>query len=158
MCNTIAEEVIDICLPDYRKKKEKPAASHANPEKIVWPEGTWEGSIKVDDKDIPLSMIFQDDGDVIIKMAAQFETKWVFPYTPENLEHRMMFNVFQLNNYWMFGWYLGTIPSEDVQRYPHIIMLDLRRGQNIIRGVAQPVDTSNRMHYGLSYYIELTKK
>ncbi len=105
ICNTIADEIINICLPDYQKNDEPTSGSTVNQEEILRPTGIWEGYITINGKDIPLSMIFRDNEDVIIETTAQFETRWVFPFAPENLKHRMIFNVFQLNNYWLFGWY-----------------------------------------------------
>ena len=156
VCNRIADDIIKICLPDYEKIQAPANVFTAPSREVVRPQGAWTGTLKTNEKEIPLTMVFQPDGDVIIETTAPFQTKWVFPGAPEPLPYRLVFNVFRLTDRWMFGWCLAVIPDGEVQRYPYVVMLSLNRYPGRMSGTALVVDRTPRQHFGISYYVSLT--
>lgn len=158
VCSRIADDILKIGLPDYEKINVPEKAAMAVPQKAVRPQGAWTGTLKTREKEIPLTMVFQPDGDVIIETTAQFETKWVFPGSPKPFPQRLVFNVIRLTDHWIFGWCLAVIPDADARRYPHIVMLSLNRYPGRMSGTAMAVDRTPRQHYGISYFVLLTER
>jgi len=158
VCNRIADDIIKISLPDYMKTQAQADVLTARSREIVRPQGAWTGTMKTNEKEIPLTLVFQPDGDVIMETTAQFETKEVFPGAPEPLPQRLVLNVFRLTDSWIFGWCLAVIPDGEVQRYPHVLMLSLNRYPGRMSGTAMAVDRTPRQHYGLSYFVSLTER
>lgn len=158
VCNRIADDILKICLPDFKKINVPVKAAMAGPQRDIRPRGAWTGTLKTIEKDIPLTMIFQPDGDVIIESVAQFETKWVFPGSPEPFPQRLVFNVIRLTEHWIFGWCLAVIPDAEAKRYPHVVMLSLNRTPRRMSGTAMAVDRTPRQHFGISYFVSLAEK
>ena len=107
--------------------------------------GNWNGHIVTDNKRIPIELVFQEDGDIHVNMPIQFES--------------MQLNKWFFTNGHLKGWYAGNIPGEHLLRCPQTTLLNLEyRNGKLIGTAAALASNSSRMHYALSYYLELEKK
>ena len=70
----------------------------------------------------------------------------------------MLLNKWVFDNGHLMGWYAGEIPGEHLLRCPQTTMLNLDYKNGKLLGTAVALASNpNRMHYGLSYYLELEK-
>jgi CubicO group peptidase (beta-lactamase class C family) len=152
---TIAHDIIGELLPDYGEKwtkskqrqeeeEEKPTleSSKAIPELI----GEWVGELITYDNKKPVRMVFQQDGDVHIRLGDQLET---------------LLNNVDFGNNILTGNCLGTIPSGDGLLYNHTIDLKMVFDENRkLSGYAEAVALGPDRLYGLfpSYIYLIAKK
>ena len=156
LLGTIAHDIIGELLPDYgekwKKEKEeekeeeeerpKPESSKAIPELI----GGWVGELITYDNKTPVRMVFQQDGDVHIRLGDQLET---------------LLNNVRFSNNILTGKCLGTIPSGDGLLYNHTIELKMVFDENRkLSGYAEAVASCPDRFYGLfpSYIYLVAKK
>ena len=160
----ISDSILLAMLPDY-KNTEKQKTNFKPREKVIKQEdltGTWTGNIETCDQKVPIKLIFLADGDIHIYTNAQFNTGQCS--LPGNnvlstfKTHKMLLNKWFFYDGHFMGTYPLSIPGEHLSRCPHSeTWLDLRYRSGKLIGTASAHANSNRMYYGISWYLELEK-
>ena len=120
--------------------------------------GNWNGHIVTNDKEIPIELVFQEDGDIHVNMPIQFESMLLRTNIFE-VEHKMLLNKWFFTNGHLMGWYAENIPGEHLLRCPQTTLLNLEyRNGKLIGTAAALASSGNKMYYALSHYLELEKK
>ena len=140
----IDNEILAVLLPRFAEnlKAKKVKSEEKKPERFSPPKslaGEWQGQIKMYAGIMPVQMIFEEDGDVHIKIKDQMET---------------LLNDIGWNDGVLYGQFCGEIKTEEASRHPHVIQLNLKlRGQKLSGYVL----ALNDHWFGLSSWIQLKK-
>ena len=105
--------------------------------------GEWTGTLKTWERDVPLSMRVEEDGDVKIRLGGGLWT---------------LLNQVSWTQERLAGRFAGTIPTADARRQPHTIQLELRPRDGKLAGQATALSSEQPIHFALSSYAELTKR
>jgi CubicO group peptidase (beta-lactamase class C family) len=110
--------------------------------------GTWKGEIKTYAGPVPIMINFNQGGNIGVSIGAQ-----------NNWSH---LNIIDLTDSRIFGACAGNIPTNDTKRYPHQILLSLKKdGEKLIGEATAAVPYNQRkqtrMYAALSHYVELIK-
>lgn len=144
LTHEISDEIFASLLPKYAEnlKEKKAKRDDKKPEKKFSLEslgGKWMGEIKTFSGVLPIQMIFQEDGDVHIKIKDQMET---------------LLNNIDWNEGLLQGQFYGEVKTEDTAHVPHIILLDMRlRGKKMSGHVL----AMNDYWFGLASWIQLSR-
>jgi len=140
----IDNEILAAMLPKFaenlREKEKKP--EEKKPERFSPPQsllGEWEGKIKTYSGVMPVKMVFQDDGDVHVKIKDQMET---------------LLNNVSLKEGVLSGRFSGEIKTGDDTHFSHIIQLRIKLYGKRISGYASAISEN---WYALSSWILLKK-
>ncbi|MCP4728382.1 MAG: hypothetical protein GY863_25320 [bacterium] len=144
--NKIPNDIIGVLLPDYGEKwkevrdKARPAPAPYKPA----PEliGEWKGEIVTYEEKLPVTFVFQEDGDIHVKIENQFNT---------------LLNNVRYRNGQLTGNCYGTIPSGDAKKHPHVINMKLILNNDRFNGYFTTYFTTERSYGNLSSYIYLDK-
>ena len=154
----LAKEMLSVLLPDYALNLEKDKSFQSPPFDRYVPNpdftGTWKGSIRTPEGDVPVYMIFQEDGDIHFLKQLDINRRWVLQN--QGLFDRVLNNVGIKGNR-IYGWIDARLPTADAQRLPHVMVVDIVRDGKRIDGSVVAVSADDRMYFGLSYYISLEK-
>jgi CubicO group peptidase (beta-lactamase class C family) len=154
---TFAEEAMATLLPAYAERRAQKQASEPEPEK---PEpfappralvGEWRGAVSTYRGDIPCTLTFFRSGDVHAQLGAQLKTLVNEPKAKEETFR---------------GIVMGDIGTEDVNRRPYRLHLDLKRRGRVLNGALNAIThlqeeqggaPGRRMGNALAHWIELKK-
>jgi CubicO group peptidase (beta-lactamase class C family) len=154
----LAKEMLAVLLPDYLENLEKEKSVQSPPfdRYFAAPEftGTWRGRIKTPEGDVPVYIVFQEDGDIHFLKQLDINRRWVLQ--SQGLYDRVLNNVGIKENR-IYGWVDALLPTADAQRLPHILVVDIVRDGRKLDGSISAVSAAERMYFGLSYYISLEK-
>jgi CubicO group peptidase (beta-lactamase class C family) len=154
----LAKEILTLLLPGYisNLEREKRIQSPPFDRYIASPDftGTWRGSIKTPEGDVPVYMIFQEDGDIHFLKQLDINRRWVLQN--QGLFDRVLNNVGIKGNR-IYGWVDARLPTADTARLPHILVVDIVRNGKKIEGSVAAISADDRMYFGLSHYIRLEK-
>ena len=143
----IADEIVGVVVPRYAaalaakpRNAESPAETHKTPPELL---GMWEGSVRTWQSSIPLKLVFQNDGDIHVKLGDQFETLLNQPHWAGKM---------------FVGLFGGSITTPDANRQRHYVRLELwQRGDSKLTGEANAEATDDPAHYSLASYVELAR-
>lgn len=143
----ITNDIIGVMLPDYGEKWAKVRDredEERKPFKAVDElTGEWMGEIRTFEETVPVTMTFQKDDDIHIKIGNQRKT---------------LLNRARFDNKWLTGSSYGTIPSGDAKRHPHDISYKMMlKGGRLVGYVSTSFNTY-RSYGSFSSYIMLEKK
>ncbi|MFC1725661.1 serine hydrolase domain-containing protein, partial [candidate division KSB1 bacterium] len=145
--NKIANDIIGALLPEYgeewKKERNKPREERKPFEPVPELFGEWEGEIKTYEETVPVTMIFQEDGDIHVKIGRQLKT----------LLDRVRFTDGILT-----GTSYGTIPSGDAKFFPHDVSLKMKLNKNRFYGYICTEFNADRGYGNFSSYIYVEKK
>jgi CubicO group peptidase (beta-lactamase class C family) len=143
----ITNDIIGVLLPDYgaqwQIERDKPSSRRQPFKAVAELTGEWQGEIRTYEEVLPITLLFQDDSDVHVRIEGQRET---------------LMNRVRFNNNILTGSSYGTIPSEDARRHPHTIEYRLLLQGTRLSGYVNTSFTSERSYGNFSSYIHLTKK
>jgi hypothetical protein len=143
---TLENDILSAMLPEYAEKfktKEKEKKPEEKPEKFSPPPsllGEWTGEIKTYSGVMPLTLAFEPDGDVHVRIKGQLET----------LLNRVHFKDDILS-----GVCSGEIQTDDAKLSPHIIQFGMGLKGERLDGF---VSATALKWYALSSWIHLDKK
>jgi CubicO group peptidase (beta-lactamase class C family) len=152
---TVADDVLDSLLPDNKKMREAdPSAKPPSNTQFKPTEdllGNWTGEIKTYSGIIPITMKFQTDGDVYVKLEGQLQT--------------ILSNI-SYENKKLIGRCHGTITTTDALRKPHQLRFVLNHKGSELSGTvhaqssvgAVAKDTPGRDYLALASWVKLNKK
>ena len=154
----LAKEILAVLLPDYLenlKKEMKSQSPPFDPYKAI-PEftGTWRGNIETHEGDVPVYMVFQEDGDIHFLKQLDINRRWVLQN--QQLFDRVLNNT-GIKEDRIYGWVDAHMPTTDAQRLPHVMVVDIVRDGKQLNGAVSAISAHERMYFGLSYYISLEK-
>jgi CubicO group peptidase (beta-lactamase class C family) len=137
-------EILAAMLPKFaenlkakeNKSEEKKSERFSPPPSLL---GEWEGEIKTYSGVMPVKMVFQEDGDIHLKIKDQLET---------------LLNEVSLKEEILSGRCCGEIRTEDAARFPHTIELRMKLYDQKLSGYAT---ANSGRWYGLSSWIMLKK-
>ncbi len=147
----MVQTIVGCVLPKYaeavRNDKDKDKQeTPPNPEPFV-PKagllGEWTGEVRTWESKIPVSMVFQADGDIHVKIGEQLET---------------LVNKASFHDGIVEGHFTGSIPTPDAKRYRHSLLLHLRLRGDKLAGQVTAETPDDSVHFALSSYTELTRK
>jgi len=159
-CNVITNELSKVVLPEYQPTPINEETEIANYKSYTADStyfGNWTGTIKVENLDIPCSMKFQPDGNIIITYL-DFTYKSYF--TQNNpIPHKTILLAGIINKESFIGMYPGTLPSKDIKKeFSQIMSLKLYKTNKTLSGTIVALAASNREYYAYPFYIKLEKK
>jgi CubicO group peptidase (beta-lactamase class C family) len=146
----IIEQVLSTLLPaspERRAQAEQPAADAERPSAEFRPTtellGEWQGSIRTYCGKLPFTLGFRESGDVHARLDTQLTTLLNdVRYEAGRLTGRMM----------------GDIGTEDANRRPYHLHLDLLWRGEVLNGAVTAISVSEkRMGHALSHFAELRK-
>lgn len=151
--NRVATEIATIMMPRYaqarREQQARPPSPPApQPARFVAPPellGEWRGHLHTHADQVPLTMTltFQPDGDVHARLGADL----VALVNQSTYRDGGNFT----------GRFVGTIPTEDVNRHRHTIFLNLWLRNGKLVGQASAQTTQQPVHYALTSFVTLEK-
>lgn len=161
----ITEQILLEMIPDLKsvepgQAKEQDVATREESKKIEQRNllGTWEGYIVVNGKQVPIDLVFQEDGDIHVHMYAQFESM-LFRTHRYKILHTMLLNKWTSPNGVIRGWYNENIPGDHLLKCPQASSLNLEyKNGKLIGTVAALASHPSRMHYGISFFVEFEKE
>lgn len=143
----ITNDIIGLLLPDYGAKwkveRDKPGGRPQPFKAVPALTGEWQGEIKTYEEVLPVTLLFQSDGDVHVRIQGQRNT---------------LMNRVRFNNNFLTGTSYGSIPSEDARRHPHTISYRLLLQGKKLSGYVNTSFSTARSYGNFSSYIHLTKK
>src|SRR5581483_5624066 len=143
----MVQAIVGCMLPKYAeaarndKEEKPPKPGPFSPKPELTKE--WRGQLRTWEKETPLSVSFQPDGDIPIKLGEEMET---------------LLNDASFKHGILEGRFAGTMPTPDASRYRHSLELHLRLRGGKLNGqiIAETPDDS--VHFALSSYAELTRQ
>jgi len=161
----LTEQILLEMIPDLKsveidQVKEQEATAQEESKKIEQSDliGSWKGNIVTNDKQVPIELLFQEDGDIHVIIFAQFGSM-ILQTNRYYVYHNMLLNQWSSKNGQIRGWYNENIPGEHTLRCPQITVLKLEYKNGKFIGTAEAMASSpNRMYYGISHYLELEKQ
>lgn len=145
----VYREIERVLLPRYAdgRRRARVADSTAAAARAPWRPpaellGEWKGTLRTWDRTVPMTLTFQPDGDVHVKV--------------ENGLTSLVNNV-QWRDSMLVGRYAGTLPTNDARRWAHDVVLSLRLLPNGLNGMAAAVTTTDPVYFALTSYVSLTR-
>lgn len=105
--------------------------------------GVWHGTIATTRGDLPITLTFQDDGDVHVKVATQLET---------------LVSGIGYDDGLLTGTFLADIPAEEGAGHAHRVTLSLRQVGARLSGFVTSEITNSRGTFSLPSYVALSRK
>jgi CubicO group peptidase (beta-lactamase class C family) len=143
----IAQQIAAALLPKYAaslratkpKLEEKPPTFQAAAELL----GKWAGTVRTWEKPVPITLFFQSDGDIHVKLGDDLET---------------LLNEVRYNDGHLEGRFAGTIPTPDANRHRHTVLLNVHLRSGKLSGEATAQTTEDPVYYALTSFVELEQK
>lgn len=145
----LREDILCAMLPKYKEnlsKKENSEDAEQKDNEIPI-TGEWEGTVCTYESEFPVSMVFQEDGDIFITL----KTSGLESICPKKL----VMVSFEHNR--LRGLFCGTIPTGDAMRRKHFVVLEALLRENKLSGYVAAMSYEKRDYYELSSYITLEK-
>ncbi len=147
---SLSAEILDVLLPhpsgsekkddDGLKFQAPPAGSDAELKTLV---GTWKGHVHTYERDLPVTLSVQEDGDVHVQIEGQLATLLNRPRYHEG---------------WLRGRMSGDLGTEDTARTPHDLQLEVKLRGDVLGGsliaMSRP---GKRVGNALTHWIELRR-
>jgi len=152
--HAVAREILSALLPDYaaRRAQREPEQEalrepgEGQPGSFQPPadlRGEWSGAISTYKGDLPLRLWAKESGDVQAQLGDQLKT---------------LVNDPQLKDGRLTGKLLGDVGTEDANRKPYHLQLDLKQRGDVLNGAVVAMSLpSVRLGNGLSHWAELRK-
>jgi len=147
----LREDILCVMLSKYKKNlienQNSEDSDQKNTNKEIQITGEWEGTVSTYEDGFPVSMVFQEDGDIFITL----KTSPLESVCPKKLNR-----VFYNNNR-LLGIFSGTIPTSDAMRHKHFVVLNVYFQENRLVGSVSAISNEKRDYSELSSYITLEK-
>lgn len=127
-------------------RRENSASGGLPPAAFVAPahvRGTWRGTVRLPNRSIPV-VLWIGESDVRARLGEQ-PAFWT------------LVNEATYQNGLLGGRFLGTIPTDDASRAPHVVAMSLRLHNGTLRGWLAAQVTAQTNNFSLSSYADLTK-
>jgi CubicO group peptidase (beta-lactamase class C family) len=154
----VAADMLAALLPAYGARRSAEEAKPPEPPPAFAPfggaselEGEWAGTVRTHEAELPLTLWFKADGDVHARLGAQLTA---------------LVNDVTCKDGWLSGCFLGDLGTEDANRRPYHLHLDLKLRGDVLNGalvaktvLAQPQGGApgRRMGNALSHWTEVRR-
>ncbi|MGE0606759.1 MAG: serine hydrolase domain-containing protein [Pirellulales bacterium] len=143
----LAKEIAGL-LPRSAAKEpatEAPVDIQADKPPLAQPEvsfrGRWEGQVRTDGRLLPISLEFQDDGDIHVRLNGQLKT---------------LVNEARQENGYLLGVFAGDIGTVDANRRPYHLHLNVKLRGDILGGSLTAISLpAPKFGNALSHWVEL---
>ena len=155
-CRQITNKICSVLVPGYKPESFNEVADYKPFKADTAFLGTWRGTLYVDEDEIPVSLQFQEDGDIVYEYL---DKRFKSYFTNDNpIPHRtLLLSALQHTNHFI-GMVPGDIPAQDIRSgLSHFLSLKLLQKQNMMTGVLTALPAAEREYYAHSYYIKLKK-
>jgi len=105
--------------------------------------GEWRGTVRTYEGTVPITLDVRS-GDVRVRLGDE-RALWT------------LLNDASVRDGLLSGRFVGTIPTGDARRYPHVVNMSLQLGKGRLRGWAAAQATTDLINFALSSYAELTR-
>ena len=146
---SLREDILCAILPKYKEnlsKKENSEDAEQKDNEIPI-TGEWEGTVCTYESKFPVSMLFQEDGDIFVTL----KTSGLESICPKKLV------MVSFENNRLRGLFCGTIPTGDAMRRKHFVVLEALLGENRLSGYVAAMSYEKRDYFELSSYITLER-
>jgi CubicO group peptidase (beta-lactamase class C family) len=141
----IERAVAEVVIPGFREARARAGAPVAATPGPFQPDasllGTWRGAVATWSGPVPLELVFQDDGDVHVKLGDQLPT---------------VLSETRLQDGYLVGRFGGRIPTEDALRHPHTVQLSLRVAEGRLAGEATA--QTGLTYFSLTSWVSLERQ
>jgi hypothetical protein len=145
----IATEIAATVLPKYAETRQQrtaqPAAPAVTPGAFKPPAdllGEWSGTVRTWEREVPLTLVVQPDGDVHVRLGAEL---------------RALLNQVSWRDNNLRGRFSGTMPTSDARRWAHSILLNLRLRNGTLSGMATAQTTAEPVFFALTSFASLKR-
>ncbi|MFN3648846.1 MAG: serine hydrolase domain-containing protein [Armatimonadota bacterium] len=142
----VAREVVALLVPriaEQARRKPSPAEADGEPRPYPTLRGEWRGTVATGEAELPLALAFHPDSDVHVRLGSQLTTLVSEPV---------------LRDGWLTGCFAGDIGTEDANRRPYHLHLDLHHRGDVLNGalvVKSPPGV--KLDSALSHWTELER-
>jgi CubicO group peptidase (beta-lactamase class C family) len=148
-------EIERIVLPKYADARRRAAptpasasSASATPPPFVPPAellGEWSGTVRTWERNIPMTLVVQPDGDVHVRLGEGLES---------------LLNDVRWRDNTLVGRFAGAITTSDAGRWPHDVLVSLRPRNGTLTGMVSALQVAEppRVHFALTSYASLTRK
>lgn len=156
-CQQITNQLSKVVLPTYEPTPMNEVAEYLPYTSDKTYFGEWKGSIKVEDLDIPCSLIFQPDGNIIIDYLDFTFRSYFTGGSPLPNKTFLLSGMVNKNSF--IGMFPGDLPSKDIRHeFSQFMSLKLIKSGNILSGTVVALAAADREYYAYPYYIRLIKE
>jgi CubicO group peptidase (beta-lactamase class C family) len=148
----IAQDLAAAAMPDFARELTAARARPAAPQASAAPfrpdtrlTGTWEGKLRTYEREWPLRIVMQPDGDIHVTLGDQLTTL-------------LNQTQFRSETGQLTGRFLATVPTEDARRHPHSVLLNVRLRDGVLAGQASAQTLETPYYFALTSYVELRRK
>lgn len=141
IANTIAAAVLPgFELEEPTQEPAREAEEFEPPTNLV---GRWKGTLETYEQTALVELWVQEGGDVHVQLGDQLRT---------------LMNNARFDDGIFRGEFTGTIPSPDMERHPHTVLLEVTLDGSSLRGAATARSTTDPIHFALSSRIHLSRE
>ncbi|HLB35948.1 MAG TPA: serine hydrolase domain-containing protein, partial [Gemmatimonadales bacterium] len=141
----ILQEILAVTLPpqyaDSLRVRRAQARPPAETPRFTTPTelaGEWTGTLRTWQGTVPLKLVFQPDGDVLVTLGDRMPALLNFARWADGV---------------LSGRFAGTIPTPDASRQRHSVVLQLRLSDGKLKGQASAQTTDEPVYFALTSYV-----
>jgi CubicO group peptidase (beta-lactamase class C family) len=145
----ILQEVLSVIFPSryadsLRARRAQPRRPTSAPDFTPPPElaGEWTGTLRTWKGTQSFRLTFQSNGDVHVRLGNQLP---------------VLLASTRFSNGVLTGRFSSTIPTPDVERHPHSVLLQLRLLDGKLKGQASAQTTEEPVYFAMTSYVELSR-
>lgn len=156
-CQQLTNQLSKVVLPDYEPSPMNEVAEYLPYTSDDTYFGEWKGSVKVEDLDIPCSLSFQPDGNIIIDYLDFTFRSYFTGGSPLPNKTFLLSGMVNKNSF--IGMFPGDLPSKDIRHeFSQFMSLKLIKNGNVLSGTIVALAAADREYYAYPYYIKLIKE
>ncbi len=156
-CQKITNMLSKVLLPDYDPQALNPIADYENYTSDTTYFGKWKGNILADDRQIPCTLTFGNNGEVSIDYLDFTYRSYFTEYNPIPNKTALLYGL--INKESFIGIYPGNIAAQDIRNeYSHLMSLKLYKKGNTLKGTVVALPAAEREYYAYPFSIQLEKE
>jgi CubicO group peptidase (beta-lactamase class C family) len=144
----VSQEIVAALVPRYAQAMRERQAAVPGPQEpspfVPGPEllGEWTGRLQTWSDSVTMRLVVQPDGDVHVRLGDQLTA---------------LLNGATWRDGNLVGRFAGAVPTPDVARHPHNILVNLWLDGERLYGQASAQSTTDPIHYALTSWVELRR-
>ncbi|MEM1001643.1 MAG: serine hydrolase domain-containing protein [Bacteroidota bacterium] len=155
VCREIADLVARNVIKNYQPDGLNEVASYKPISESTSIKGLWTGTLKLEEKQIPMNLEINDNLIKIRYISDEFES-FLTDYQPLPMDLNLLFGM--MNKQYFIGTAIGELPLANKRKdSSHLLSLKLYHQGNTLKGTIVNMAASKREYYARPYYISLKK-
>ncbi len=155
VCRTISDELTKLLIHDYDPTPINEVADY----KLISSDdtfyGSWEGSIYIDDEEIPVSLTLDDSG-IELEYLDYGYVSFMTDYQPIPVRSKLLFGM--INQDYFIGSGVGDLNTANQRdEFRHLLSFKLFKEGNALKGTIVNMAAADREYYARPYFINLEK-